>query len=199
MITFGITGGICSGKSTVTKIIREQYKIPIVDADIIIRQVVEPKSNGLNQLVNTFGNDILNVDGCLNRPYISNLVFNNKEAMDKLNSIMDPLVKKESSNQIQMLHNQGHYLVGYDYSLIIESGVHNLYRPLVVVSCHEGLQLSRLMARNNYSKEQALVRINSQIKLQDKESMANFIIYNNGGLAELASQIYSVMFQLKQL
>lgn len=199
MITFAITGNIACGKSMVTKTITEKYGIPIVDADIVIRQVVEPSKPGLQYLINAFSDQIINLDGTLNRQYLSNLVFNNKLAMDNLNSIMGPLVKEESFKQIHALHNQGHYLVGYDYALLFESGVNSLYYPIIVVSCNEDLQIKRLMNRNSYTKEQALARINSQMKLQEKVSLADFVIHNNNGLSELSSDIHSVVNKLKQL
>ena len=198
MITFGITGGISVGKSTVSNLIRSKYNIPIVDADTIIREVVEPGTPGLQYLINAFGSEILS-ENYLNRPYLSNLVFNNKLAMDKLNSIMSPLVKEESFKQIQNLHSQGHYLVGYDYALLFESGVNNLYNPIIVVSCNEDLQIKRLIARNGYSKDQALARINSQMPLQYKVERADYVIHNNNGMSELSSDIYSVINKLKQL
>jgi dephospho-CoA kinase len=199
MITFAITGNIATGKSTVTKTISEKYGIPIVDVDLIIRQVVEPGKPGLQYLVNALGSGILKDDGYLNRAYISNLVFNDKLSMNKLNAIMDPLVKEEVFNQVQDLHSQGHYLVGVDYPLLFESGVNNLYYPIIVISCSPELQLKRLMARNNFTKEQALVRIDSQMSLQDKMAKSDFVIHNNNGLSELSSDIHSIVNKLKQL
>jgi dephospho-CoA kinase len=199
MITFGITGSIATGKSTVTKMIREQYNIPVVDADVIARQVVEPSTPGLIYLVNAFDSSILNSDGSLNRQLLGNLVFSDQKLLNKLNRIMGPLIVEESYKQIELLHSQGHYLVGYDSALLIEFGLQNLYKPLIVVSCDEDLQIKRLMERNNFDYKKALLTISKQLSSPEKAKHADFIINNDNGLAELASQVYSVVFQLKQL
>ena len=199
MITFGITGSIATGKSTVTKMIREQYNIPVVDADIVARQVVEPGQPALTYLVNAFDPSILNLDGTLNRQLLGTMVFSDQKLLNKLNRIMGPLIGEESYKQIQALHSQGHYLVGYDSALLIEFKIQNLYKPLIVVSTSKENQIKQLMERNKFDYEKACLTVSKQLSSPEKEKHADFIINNDNGLAELASQVYSVVNKLKQL
>jgi len=199
MITFAITGSIATGKSTVTSTIRDKYNIPIVDADVIAREVVEVGRPCLTHLVHAFSDKILNQDGTLNRKYLGNLCFNNKDILNSVNRIVGPFIKEESFKQIQSLHESGHYLVGYDSALLIEMKLHTLYKPIIVVTCSPETQLNRLMNRNNFSKEEAMARISSQMSLSDKVKYADLIINNDSGLMELNSEIYSVVNKLKQL
>lgn len=199
MITFAITGGIATGKSTVTKTFKESYGIPIVDADVIAREIVEVGKPCLTYLVNAFSDKILNQDGTLNRKYLGNICFNDPVALNTINRIMGDIIKEESFKQLQKLHAEGNPLIGYDSALIIERGFHTLYKPIIVVTCSPETQISRLMKRNNLSYQEAAARISSQMKLSDKVGFADIVINNDGGLMELHSQIYSTIHQLKQL
>jgi len=197
MITFGLTGGIASGKSTVTKVFR-QHDIPIVDADVIARQVVEPGTEGLSQVISAFGEEYLTSDGQLDRTKLGKLVFKSKIALIKLMYIMSPLIKEESARQIKKLHAD-YSIVGYDAALIIEMGNANKYRPLILVSCPKEIQLSRLMSRNNLSKEEALSRINSQLPLEVKTKYADYIIDTSGSIDNSQIQTFSIIQDLKKL
>lgn len=196
MITFGLTGGIACGKSTVTKTFRA-HNIPIVDADIVARQVVEPGTLGLASLVETFGQDCLQTDGTLNRPALGRHVFGNREAMAKLNHIMVPLVANESDRQLNELHKAGHSIVGYDAALIIEYGRVNQFRPLIVVSCPRDIQLSRLMKRNNLTREEAMNRIMAQIPVEQKVKLADFVIDTSGSVEDSVEQTQKIIIQLR--
>lgn len=197
MITFGLTGGIASGKSTVTKVFR-QHDIPIVDADVIARQVVEPGTEGLSQVISVFGEEYLTSDGQLDRTKLGKLVFKSKIALIKLMYIMSPLIKEESARQIERLHKE-YSVVGYDAALIIEMGNADKYRPLILVSCPEDIQLSRLMSRNNLSKEEALSRINAQLPLEVKTKYADYIIDTSGSIDNSQIQTFSIIQDLKKL
>jgi dephospho-CoA kinase len=199
MITFAITGGIAVGKSTVTNTIVNKYNIPIVDADVIARQIVEVGKPCLTHLVNAFSTSILNSDGSLNRKYLGNLCFKDKRSLSTINRILGKVIKEESFKQIQDLHGAGNSLVGYDSALIIESGMYTLYKPIIVVTCSPEVQLSRLMSRNNLTKEEAVARISAQMSLKEKVKYADYVINNDGGLNELNSEIEFVIEKLKQL
>ena len=193
MITFGLTGGIACGKSTVTKTFRA-HNIPIVDADIVARQVVEPGRPGLAFLVETFGKDCLSVDDTLNRIFLADHCFGNVEAMQKLNHIMVPLITAESDRQLAELHKAGHSIVGYDAALIVEHGRVDLFRPLIVVSCPLEIQLARLMKRNHLTREQAMARIASQTPVEDKVKLADFVIDTSGSVADSVEQTKDIIF-----
>lgn len=180
MIVFGLTGGIACGKSTVTKTFRK-HGIPLVDADIVARQVVDIGTVGSFRIRQAFGPDFFTEDGSLDRGKLGALVFQEKSAMKKLNDIMGNLIQDESVHQIQrwlaFLQEQSMpMIVGYDAALICEMGNHHKYKPLIVVSCPRETQLERLMKRNSLTKEQAEARINAQMPVEEKVKLADYVI-----------------------
>lgn len=200
MITFGLTGGIASGKSTITRTFRD-HGIPIVDADVIARQVVAPGSEGLDKILDTFGRQYLNSEFGLDRPALGNLVFSNPVAMAKLTLIMKPLIENEAARQIERYHNNNsnsnNSIVGYDAALIIESGNAEKYRPLIVVSCTKEIQLERLVRRDNVTKEHALDRINAQLPIEVKVKYANYIINTCGTVEDTRLQTFSIIQEFR--
>jgi len=196
MIVFGLTGGIACGKSTVTKTFRN-HDIPIVDADIVARQVVELGTDGLQEIVKCFGKDYLNEDGSLNRIKLGDKVFHDKIAMYAINCIMAPLIKKEAQKQFNTLFMMGHRLVGYDAALIVEMGDADKYRPLIVVNCPFEIQIERLIKRNNLTLEQAKARIDAQIPLSEKVKLADYVIDTSGTVENSVQQTLEIIFKLK--
>ena len=198
MITFGLTGGIASGKSTVTKTFRNAG-IPIVDADIVARQVVEPGTAGLKTIITAFGEEYLQEDGTLNRTKLGALVFANKDALGIVNEIMMPLINNESANQIKKLHEAGAPLVGYDAALICEMGNAKNYRPLIVVHCPADTQLARLMSRNNLTRDEAMARIFAQMPVEKKKAMADYLIDTSGTIENSVRQTEEIIQKLHVL
>lgn len=195
MITFGLTGGIACGKSTVTKTMRAEG-CAIVDADIVARQVVEVGTPGLKAVIETFGPEYLQEDGTLNRTKLGALVFFDKVAMDKINKLMYPLINNEAVTQIKKLHDEGQRVVGYDAALICEQGNTELYRPLVVVECREDTQIARLMSRNTLTRAEAVARIEAQMPVQQKVAMADFVINTDGTIEESIQQTKKVIHSI---
>jgi len=187
MITFGLTGGIACGKSTASKTF-EAHGIPMVDADKVARQVVEPGTYGWQCIVSTFGNVILTPESAIDRIRLGSLVFSNAEAMLKLNTIMLPLIQQESAVQIQKWHEQGKKIVGYDAALIYEMGSADKYDPLIVVHCHRDLQIERLITRNGLTKAEAMSRIECQMPVSQKLMMADYSIDTSGTVDESIKQ-----------
>lgn len=198
MITFGLTGGIACGKSTVSKTFRANG-IPMVDADEVARQVVAIGTLGLTQLIETFGKEYHQDDGTLNRAKLGQLVFSDKEALAILNGIMGPLIHSESSAQLKKFHDEGHDIVGFDAALICENGNADKYRPLVVVSCPKYMQLERLMSRNNLTEPDALARINAQFTSEQREALADFVIDSSMAIKNSIQQTEIVIYELQQL
>jgi dephospho-CoA kinase len=202
MITFGLTGGICCGKSTVTKTFLS-HEIPVVDADLIARQVVEPGTFALKEIKYHFGADVILPDGTLNRPALSELVFSYPHLesriifMDILNKIMGPVIQEESSAQIRKLHSQGHTVVGYDAALICEMGNADKYRPLIVVSCPQVSQIERLMLRNGLTKQQAMDKIGAQMPVEDKVKLADYVIDTSDTIESSIEQTKIIIQKLK--
>ena len=198
MITFGLTGGIACGKSTVTKTLRAN-NIPIVDADIVARQVVAPGTYGLARIIRAFGTEYLNDDGTLNRTKLGAHVFADSSARRVLDKIMAPLITTESGSQLSAFHSQGNQLVGYDAALICEMGNSEKFRPLIVVHCPRVTQLQRLMSRNNLTEAEAMARIEAQMPLEKKVKLADFTIDTSGTIEYSIQQTEVIIQKLRDM
>ncbi len=179
MITFGLTGGIACGKSTVTKTFRA-HGIPMVDADIVARQVVEPGTQGLDAVINAFGTEYLQEDGTLDRIGLGKLIFADHTARHQIDMIMLPLINQESDKQIKKLHDAGLLIVGYDAALICEMGNSKKYRPLICVHCPRDTQVARLMSRNSLTHAEAVARIEAQMPVEKKLALADYSVDTSG-------------------
>ena len=200
-ITFGLTGNICSGKSTIAKTFYDN-NIITVDADMVARQVVELGTRGLTRIMDTFGGQYLQPDGTLDRAKLGELVFTDKKAMTALNGIMGPLIEEEGAKQIKKLHDAGHLIVGWNAAILCEAGNADKYRPLIVAHCTPEQQLVRLMKRGTghgpLTREQAMSRINSQMPAKQKMLMADFVIDTSSSIEESIKQTQSIIEILKQ-
>lgn len=198
MIVFGLTGGIACGKSTVTKTFRD-HNIPMVDADIVARQVVEPGTEALSLIVESFGSSYLLPDGTMDRVALGSLVFAEQKAMDKLNAIMAPAISFEGDKQVANLSLEGHNLIGWDAALIIEMGNAKKYKPLIVVQCPAADQLARLMKRNALTAEEAMRRISAQMPTEQKVKLADFVVDTSGTIENSIEQTKKIIHQLHVL
>lgn len=196
-LTFGLTGSIACGKSTVSKYLQAEG-IPLVDADLVAREVVVVGSPGLQQVVDAFGPEYLAEDGSMDRKKLGAHVSANKESLALINRIMYPLIKSEATRQIQSYHDQGHDLVGYDAALIIESGNKDKFRPLIVVWAEAETQIERLIKRNSIDRETALVWISLQLSSDEKAKHADYILRTNGTHEELRIQTLDVLDQIRK-
>ncbi|WP_210609372.1 dephospho-CoA kinase [Priestia flexa] len=194
-IVVGLTGGIASGKSTVAAIFREM-SIPVIDADQIAKEVVQNGRAAYSKIVETFGKGILQEDLEINRAALGQIIFHNEQERQKLNSIVHPEVRKEMLKQKEQLIAEQYQLVVLDIPLLFESKLTYLVDQVVVVHVNELVQLERLQKRNNLSKEDALARIKSQLPLTEKAKMADFIINNNGSIAETKEQVIKLVSKL---
>lgn len=195
----GLTGGIASGKSAVSSILIEKG-FAVLDADKISRQVVEPGKPAVNEIVQRFGDKILNEDKGLNRKALGDLVFANKELLQALNSIIHPYIFKELKSQIKEICGRNKILI-LDIPLLIESydkfleeGI--MFDEIWLVYVDENTQLKRLMQRNNLTKKQATDRIKAQIPLDIKKEKATRIIDNNGDLKQLNEIVEEILKEI---
>ncbi|KAF8971914.1 dephospho-CoA kinase-domain-containing protein [Flammula alnicola] len=196
MLVIGLTGGIATGKSTVSSLLKASH-IPIVDADVIARQVVEPGTSGLAKIKATFGNEVILPDGTLDRKKLGSIIFNDEVKRKKLNKIVHPAVRK--AMLWQML---GYWIRGYKYCimdvpLLIEGGLWQWVGLVVVVYCSDELQLQRLMQRDGSSREEASARLNSQLPISQKVPYADIVIDNSGTKQELETQVVSLIRRLE--
>ena len=196
MIVFGVTGGIGSGKSTVSKTITS-LGIPVIDADVIARKVVEPHSLGLVQIIDAFGLRFLRDDGTLDCSLLGAMVFSDPYALQQLNAIMMPLMAQETTRQMNIFKDKQCPLICYDSALIVEFNQVNQYRPLIVVYCSKEQQLQRLLARG-LSFQEASNRIQSQLSNEEKLKFADFFIETNGSKEESIWQTKEILLKIKQ-
>lgn len=197
MIKFGLTGGIASGKSTVNKTFW-QVGIPMVDADVIARQVVEPGTPGLKQVISTFGEEYLQADGTLDRPKLGTLVFGNRMMRMLIDTVMFPLIVEETDKQLKHWEDKGFQVIGYDAALICEMGRADEFRPLVVTHCPKEMQVERLMKRNNLTNAEAMARIEAQMPVEKKLAMADFTIDTNGTIEDSKLQTKKVAIEIRK-
>lgn len=188
----GLTGGIASGKSTVSKMFQKRG-IPVVDADQIAREVVETGKEAYEKIVGAFGREILNEDGSINRAKLGSIVFQHKTKRELLNSIVHPAVRKEMKKKQEQFVLQGAKAVVLDIPLLFESDLTHLVDKIIVVYVNENTQLQRLMKRNHLSKEEALARINAQMPLKEKIKMADEVIDNEGDFNDTERQLEEIL------
>jgi dephospho-CoA kinase len=192
---FGLTGGIASGKSTVAQRLRAR-RLPVVDADELAREVVQPGSEGLRALVRAFGNGVLLPDGSLDRPGLARVAFASDEARARLNAITHPLIALRARERGAELEAHGEPLACYEAALLVENGLADAFRPLVVVACPEQMQLARIRARGAIALEDALARIRAQKPLAEKVAAADFVIDTTGSLEENARRTDDVLREI---
>jgi len=196
----GLTGGIASGKSTVSNMLRD-YGIPVICADQIAREVVNVGTKAYKQIVHQFGKQILNEDQTINRAKLGSIVFQNETKRKQLNEIVHPAVREEMRKQQSYFTQQGEPIVVLDIPLLFESNLTHLVDKVIVVYVNEQTQLERLMKRNDFTKEEALARINAQMPLKEKVNKADEMIDNNGTIEETKNQLEKILlkWEFKQL
>lgn len=177
MHTFGLTGGIASGKSTVAERLRARG-VAVVDADAIARDVVARGTEGLSEVVARFGASILADDGTLDRKRLGAVVFGDEASRRALNSIVHPKIAAKTADALARLEAQGAVLAAYDAALLVENGLADAFRPLVVVSAPEALQVERIVLRDGLGEEEARARVAAQLPLASKREAADFVIEN---------------------
>ena len=191
MFKIGLTGGIASGKSTVLTYFKDKG-IPYIDADIVAREVVEPGTEGLKAIVDTFGSNVLHDEGTLNREALGAIVFHNEEKRQLLNSCLKTHIRNRIMELTSQYEQGNTPILIYDIPLLIEGEWYTMMDEVWLVYVNETTQIERLMSRNGYTREDALARINSQMRLDDKRVYANVIIDNNGTPHDLTVQLNTI-------
>jgi len=186
----GLTGGIATGKSTVSDYLQEKYDILVLDADVMARDAVKVNSPIFQGIIDRYGEDILLNDGNLNREKLGNIIFNNPIEKKWLESKIHPFVRISLERKIQELSNP---IIVLSIPLLFEANMTDLVDRIWVVSCDFTGQFERLKKRNNLTEKQALDRINSQMPLAEKVKKADIVINNNHNLVELYNQIDKIM------
>ncbi|HHQ6822822.1 TPA: dephospho-CoA kinase [Staphylococcus aureus] len=183
----GLTGGIASGKSTVSELL-SVFGFKVVDADKAAREAVKKGSKGLAQVREVFGDEAIDENGEMNRRYMGDLVFNHPEKRLELNAIIHPIVRDIMEEEKQEYLKQG-YNVIMDIPLLFENELENTVDEVWVVYTSESIQMDRLMQRNNLSLEDAKARVYSQTSIDKKSRMADHVIDNLGDKLELKQNL----------
>lgn len=203
MYLVGLTGGIGSGKSTVAALLEERGAV-VVDADRIAREVVEPGTEGLSEVVDRFGEDVLDDEGRLDRPAVAELVFADDEARADLNAIIHPRVRQRIGERLARVaeEEQGgddgrNRIVILDVPLLVEGGADHGYQDVIVVTAPEEVRVRRLVEDRGMDPDDVRARIASQTDDQERLQVATHVIENDGTLEDLERRVEELHDQLR--
>ncbi|XP_068215594.1 dephospho-CoA kinase [Palaemon carinicauda] len=197
MFLVGLTGGIATGKSTVSCMVKDMG-VPVVDADLIARQIVEPGRRAWKKIREVFGDEVFLDSGEIDRPKLGAIVFSDIEKRRALNKITHPDIYSEIRGQVFKHFLRGEQFVVLDLPLLYESNrVSSYLYKTIVVSCDDELQLERLLERNQFTEKEAIARIEAQMPLDRKCQLADIIIENSGSIAETRKQVEGIIKLLR--
>ncbi|MBG9445805.1 dephospho-CoA kinase [Cytobacillus firmus] len=191
-LTVGLTGGIASGKSTVSSLlIKKGYTV--IDADIEARLAVEKGEEAYQEILRHFGERVLLKDGSIDRAELGSIIFHNETERKALNSIVHPAVRKRMTAKKEQAISRKEQLIILDIPLLFESKLQYMCDKTLLVYADEDIQLQRLMQRNQLSEKEAMARIQSQMPLKDKKALADAVIDNNGTIEETEKQLWGIL------
>ena len=196
----GLTGGIASGKSTVSALLKEAG-VPLIDADKLYHELIQPvnsKPSPLAQEIEAAFPGVLLEDGSVNRPVLGSQVFGNEEELKKLSSITHPAVGGAFMARVQELQQSGEKLAVYDVPLLYERGMEQMLAGVVVVWVPQHLQLARLMSRDKIDEPAAQSRLDSQWSLDEKRKMADWVIDNSRTREKTAEQVQAWLDEIRE-
>lgn len=188
MLTVGLTGGIGSGKSSVSRLLAGHGAV-VLDADLVAREVVEPGTPGLARVVEEFGPEVLRPDGSLDRPALGARVFADPQALARLNAIVHPLIGQRTGELLEQARAAGAPVLVHDVALLVENGLAGMYDAVVVVAASPQTQLDRLVQLRGMDEQEARQRIAAQAPLADKLAVATHVVENDGAEQDLAPQV----------
>lgn len=193
----GLTGGIGSGKSTVSNLFKANG-IPVVDADVVARNVLKKGTGGWKKVVAAFGNDILLPSGEVNRPKLGQIVFNDPDKRQLLNRLLAPYISSGILLEVLKLWMKGCKIIILDVPLLFETKMDRWTTPIIVVWVDHKTQLERLMSRDGTTAEEANSRINAQMPLDLKKEKADILIDNSGSLEDLNESFREALVRVKK-
>ncbi|MBX0359005.1 dephospho-CoA kinase [Halobacillus sp. Nhm2S1] len=191
-LVIGLTGSIASGKSTVAEMFRDM-DIPVIDADQISRDVVKPGKPAYKEIVETFGEQVLEDDGDLDRKKLGKVVFSDETKRKQLNGIVHPKVREEMIRRREQYKQQQYQAVVLDIPLLFESNLTDYVEKILVVYVDEETQMERLMERDQSGRKDAEERIQAQIPVKKKAEMADAVIDNTGTIEKSLHQLKDIL------
>ncbi|NFO05529.1 dephospho-CoA kinase [Clostridium botulinum] len=198
MIKIGLTGGIGTGKSTISNIFRNE-NFNIIDADIIAREVLQKNPEILDVIRSEFGSGFFDWRGEFRRKEFGNHIFKFPKQRVRYESIIMPYIKQEINNALSIYEKKGEKVVIIDAPTLIENNMHKEMDYVILVCAENSTQIKRVRDRDNLSKMEVVSRINSQMSLTEKKNFANIIIDNNGDLIETQKQVYDLIDYINSL
>jgi dephospho-CoA kinase len=189
MKVIGLTGGIGTGKSTVGRLLAQRFGVPVIDADQVAREVVQPGSPGLAAVREAFGDEVLDPTGALDRGAMRQRILREPQARQRLESILHPLIAQGVRDRLDALRAQGAPAAIVEAALMVETGSYRGYDAVLVVSASPEVQVARVMARDHQSAEQARAMLATQLPLAAKEAVATAVIRNDGDLEALLTAV----------
>jgi dephospho-CoA kinase len=199
MLRVGLTGGIAAGKSTVGRMFAE-LGCHLIDSDTIVHQLYEPGQAAHTAVVDAFGKPVLSPDGTIDRKVLGEIVFNDPEALAKLNSLLHPAVIRRQQEWLDEMEAGDPSGIGIvDATLMLETGSYKNYDKVIVVVCPVEEQKRRLRGRPALTEEQIDARLRSQMPAEEKVKLADFVIDTSKDLANTRRQAAEVYSRLRQL
>jgi dephospho-CoA kinase len=193
----GLTGGIASGKSTVAGYLRDAG-LPVIDADSLGHMVLDPGGAAHEEVIEIFGPQILGPDGVtIDRQALGREVFDDAARRAELERITHPAIAELAAQGLALIAERGMRLAIYEAALLVETGTHRNLAALIVVSCSLAAQIDRVCARDGFTREAAAARIASQLPLEEKLAVADFVLTNDGTPEELAAQVAELVDELR--
>ncbi len=199
MLIVGLTGGVASGKTVVSEVLRDEGAY-IIDADQIARELVQPHRPAWSEIVRSFGKEILQEDGSIDRKKLADRVFVDPDQRKLLNQILHPLITGEMDRRAREIGQKDpEAIVVIDAPLLVEVGYHQRVDKLMVVASTQTEQIERLKVRDGISSEEALRILSSQMPVEEKVKLADFVIRNEGSLVEVRERAKEVFRELRKI
>lgn len=199
MMLVGLTGGVATGKSTVSKMFKQCGAV-VIDADALAREIVQPGKPAWREIVRAFGKDMLNPDRTINRHSLGTMVFHDKKKLRRLERIIHPRVAREQAKFAKQAgKNDPNAIVIYDVPLLFEAHIDKRVDKVIVVTADQKTQLDRLRKRNGLSRAEALRRIRSQLPLAQKRRLADYVLDGTQTRRRLAREVSHLLEDLRTL
>ena len=197
-VLLGVTGGIASGKSTVSRMLQE-LGAALIDFDVLSRVVVEPGKGAWKDIVAFFSEQVLQEDRTLDRKKISEIVFQDPEKRKKLEGVIHPRIYEEFANRVKELAQRDpKVIIQVVVPLLIEANLQHLFHKILVVYVPEETQIQRLMERDRISREMAKNILSAQLSIEEKKTYADYLVDNSGSVGETKKQVLAVWAKIKK-